>query len=69
MQIFPKPQHHYCSLNIGYYYNANCTGPEIKLQLWPEKHLDGWNDSIPGAKALGRHSRDVLSNIKYSIKY
>jgi len=54
MQIFPKPQHHYCSLNIGYYYNANCTGPEIKLQLWPEKHLDGWNDSIPGAKALGR---------------
>lgn len=66
--MFRKPQDHYCSLNIGYYYNANCIGPEIKLQLWPEKHLDRWNDSISGTARWAVDSRDVLSNIKYSIQ-
>lgn len=61
MQMFPKPQDHYCSLNIGYYYNANCIGPEIKLQLWPEKHLDRWNESISGPSTVGMYL--VILNI------
>lgn len=63
----PRPQEHYYILNIGYYYHANCAGPEIKLQLWSERQRGQWNYSIFRVPAGGTlRGQDALSAIRSS---